>query len=328
MRQAAFWPHAWAVVAQGRTGPWFYSRRRTNRREFTRPGTTVISAREKVFTGILLTSAGYFLFTLQDAAIKLMVVGFSVWQILFFRSATVVALALAIGGRKAVRDTIHSPVLRAMFLRSFVILAAWLCYYTAARDLQLAELTTIYFAAPIIVTILSVWLLKEVVPPIRWIAVFTGFAGVFIACNPLAIGLSLPVLMVLAAAALWGFSIVLIRKIALGERTLVQLLLNNGFFLVIAGVPMAFVWQTPGLPELALLIGTGFCGGLAQFCLFEGMRKAEASVVAPFEYTSLAWSFALGWLIWNDVPRPGVVIGAVLIFSAGLMIILAERRRV
>ena len=289
--------------------------------------TAAISAREQVFAGILLTSAGYFLFSLQDAAIKLMVVGFSVWQILLFRSATIVALALAIGGRKVVTDAVRSPVLGAMFLRSFVILAAWLCYYTAARDLQLAELTTIYFAAPVIVTILSVWLLKEVVPPVRWVAVVTGFVGVAIACNPLAIGLSLPVVMVLAAAALWGFSIVLIRKIALGERTLVQLLLNNGFFLVIAGVPALFFWQAPSLPELALLVGTGVCGGLAQFCLFEGMRKAEASVVAPFEYTSLVWSFALGWLIWGDVPRPGVVIGAVLIVSAGLMIILAERRR-
>jgi drug/metabolite transporter (DMT)-like permease len=289
--------------------------------------TAAPSARETVFAGIFLTSVGYFLFSAQDAAVKLMVVGYSVWQILFFRSATVVTLVLAIGGRKAVRDAVHSPVLGAMFLRSFVILAAWLCYYTAARDLQLAELTTIYFAAPIVVTVLSVWLLKEAVPPIRWVAVVTGFVGVAVACNPLAIGLSAPVLMVLAAAGLWGLSVVLIRRIALGERTLVQLLLNNGFFLVVAGAPMLFAWETPGGTDLAMLIGTGVCGGLAQFCLFEGMRRAEASVVAPFEYTSLVWAFALGWLIWGDVPRPGVVIGAVLIVSAGLMIILAERRR-
>ncbi|APH71750.1 DMT family transporter [Aquibium oceanicum] len=289
--------------------------------------TIVSSARERVLTGILLTSVGYFLFSLQDASIKLMVVGFSVWQILFFRSATIVSLVLAIGGRKVVADTARSPVLGAMLLRSFVILSAWLCFYTAARDLQLAELTTIYFAAPVVVTLLSIWLLGEVVPPVRWVAVFTGFVGVFIACNPVRIGFSLPVILVLAAACLWALAIVLMRKIALGERTLVQLMLNNCFFLIIAGLPMIWFWQTPGAFDLALLVGTGAVGGMGQYALFEGMRRAEASVVASFEYTSLIWAFALGWLIWNDVPRIGVFAGAILIFAAGVIIILAERRR-
>ncbi len=289
--------------------------------------TIVSSARERVLTGILLTSVGYFLFSLQDASIKLMVVGFSVWQILFFRSATIVSLVLVIGGRKVVADTARSPVLGAMLLRSFVILSAWLCFYTAARDLQLAELTTIYFAAPVVVTLLSIWLLGEVVPPVRWVAVFTGFVGVFIACNPVRIGFSLPVILVLAAACLWALAIVLMRKIALGERTLVQLMLNNCFFLIIAGLPMIWFWQTPGAFDLALLVGTGAVGGMGQYALFEGMRRAEASVVASFEYTSLIWAFALGWLIWNDVPRIGVFAGAILIFAAGVIIILAERRR-
>ena len=289
--------------------------------------TIVSSARERVLTGILLTSVGYFLFSLQDASIKLMVVGFSVWQILFFRSATIVSLVLVIGGRKVVADTARSPVLGAMLLRSFVILSAWLCFYTAARDLQLAELTTIYFAAPVVVTLLSIWLLGEVVPPVRWVAVFTGFVGVFIACNPVRIGFSLPVILVLAAACLWALAIVLMRKIALGERTLVPLMLNNCFFLIIAGLPMIWFWQTPGAFDLALLVGTGAVGGMGQYALFEGMRRAEASVVASFEYTSLIWAFALGWLIWNDVPRIGVFAGAILIFAAGVIIILAERRR-
>ncbi len=288
---------------------------------------TATDARSRVLAGILLTSVGYFLFSLQDASIKLMVVGFSVWQILFFRSATIVSICLAVGGRKLAADTIRSPVLWPMLLRSFVILSAWLCFYSAARDLQLAELTTIYFAAPIVVTVLSVWILKEIVPPVRWIAVFTGFIGVFIACNPLRIGFSVPVMLVLAAACLWALAIVLMRKIALGERTLVQIMLNNGFFLVIAGIPMLFLWQTPATWDLVLLVGTGIIGGVAQYSLFEGMKRAEASVVASFEYTSLVWAFALGWLIWNDVPRVGVFAGAVLIFSAGLLIILAERRR-
>ena len=204
-----------------------------------------------------------------------------------------------------------------MFLRSFLILTAWLCYYTAARDLQLAELTTIYYAAPIIITVLSVFMLGEKVPLVRWAAVAIGFVGVFIACDPADLGLSLPVLLVLAAALLWGLSIVLLRKIAMQEKTIVQMILNNGFFLVTAGLPLLYLWTTPRCGEVALLVGAGALAGFAQFTLFEGMKRAPASVIAPFEYTALVWSFLLGYLIWGDVPRSGVFVGAALIVGAG-----------
>jgi drug/metabolite transporter (DMT)-like permease len=287
----------------------------------------ILDTRERVYAGIVLTSLAYFLFSVQDASIKLLVTGITVWQILFFRSATILAGCALIGGRKLFEESLRSPIVRPMLLRSFIILAAWLCYYTAAKDLQLAELTTIYFAAPIIVTVLSIFILGEDVPLARWIAVLVGFAGVFIACDPARLGLSLPVALVLAAAFLWALSIVLLRKIAMQERTLIQLVLNNGFFLVIAGIPLLYLWQTPGAGEWLLLAGVGLLGGLAQFALFEGMKRAPVSIIAPFEYTSLVWSFVLGYLIWGDIARREVFIGAALIFSAGIIIIATEHFR-
>ena len=267
----------------------------------------------------------YALFSSQDAAIKLLVEGISVWQVLFFRSAVILAGCGAAGGLDLFRQTV--PIVKPMLLRSFLILAAWLSYYTAAKHLQLAEMTTIYFAAPVIVTILSVFVLKEEVPLLRWAAVAIGFVGVFIACDPARLGISLPIALVLAAAFLWALSIVLLRKIALQERTLIQLVLNNAFFLVIAGVPMILFWKTPDFRDLALLLLVGFLGGVAQFTLFEGMKRAPASIIAPFEYTSLVWAFIFGYLIWQDVARPEVFVGAALIISAGLIIIGSEHFR-
>lgn len=201
--------------------------------------------RERVFAGIWLTTFAYFLFSTQDALIKLLVENFTVWQIMFFRSVTVLAGCMIFSGPKVLGDAARSPILAAMLGRSFLILAAWLCYYSAAKYLQLAELTTIYFAAPVIVTLLSIVILGEKVPLVRWIAVLIGFAGVFIACDPAEIGLSWPIVLVLAAAVLWAISIVLIRKLALRERTDVQVVLSNAFFLVVAAVPMVQMWQTP-----------------------------------------------------------------------------------
>lgn len=287
----------------------------------------VLESRERVLAGILFTAAAYFLFSAQDASIKLLVAGMTVWQIMFFRSVTVLAACGAIGGRTLFADTANSPIVRPMLVRSAFTLAAWLCYYNAARSLQLAELTTIYYAAPIIVTVLSVVMLGETVPLLRWAAVFVGFVGVFIACDPARLGFSVPVLLVLAAALLWGIAVVLLRKTAMQERTTIQLVLNNFYFLLFSAVPALIWWRMPDAPQLMLLMSVGALGGVAQYMLFEGMKRAPVSIVAPFEYTSLVWAFALGFAIWGDVPRTEVFTGAALIIGAGLLIVGNERFR-
>jgi drug/metabolite transporter (DMT)-like permease len=280
-----------------------------------------------VTSGILLTSFAYFLFSVQDASVKWLVAALPVWQILFVRSVVIFGLCLLIGGRPVMRSVRYSPVLKPLFLRNLLLLVAWLSYYTAARDLGLAELTTLYYASPIVMTILSVPILGEKVPAYRWIAVATGFVGVVIACGVAVKGLelSLPVYLALQAAIFWAVATVLLRKTALQERTQVQMTISSGFFILFTAFAMPFVWQPISAMDLALMAGTGVVAGIGQFALFEGMRRAPVSVLAPFEYSSLVWAFALGYLIWNDVPGSNVFAGAALIFSAGMIIIASER---
>ena len=280
-----------------------------------------------VSSGILLTSFAYFLFSVQDATVKWLVAGLPVWQILFVRSVTIFSLCLAFGGRPLLRSARHSPVLKPLFLRNILLLAAWLSYYTAARDLGLAELTTLYYASPVVMTILSVPILGEKVPAYRWLAVTVGFLGVVIACGVAMNGLrlSLPAYLALQAAVFWAVASVLLRKTALHERTPVQVTISSGFVLLVTALAMPFVWQPVAASELALMAGTGLIAGLGQFAMFEGMRRAPVSVLAPFEYSSLVWAFVLGYLIWSDVPGSNVFAGAVLIVSAGMIIIASER---
>ncbi len=280
-----------------------------------------------VLSGILLTIFSYFLFSLQDASVKWLVVGLPVFQILFVRSVTIFLLCVAVGHGAVVRKAIASPVLKPMFIRNLLLLAAWLSYYTAARDLGLAELTTLYYASPILITILAVPVLKEHVPPLRWLAVLVGFVGVMVACDPLGAGMTIntPVLLALQAAVFWAIGTVLLRKTALKEVTLVQMTLSSGFFILFTCVPMAIYWVPPRLADLGLMAGTGLIAGIAQYALFEGMRRAPVSVLAPFEYSSLVWAFMLGFAIWGDIPGAQVFAGAALIISAGMIIIAGER---
>nr|WP_244597447.1 EamA family transporter [Rhizobium hidalgonense] len=200
--------------------------------------------KNSVSLGILLTSAAYMAFTFHDAMIKILTSSIPVWQILFFRSLTILLGCLAFGRGKLVRQTMASPIIKPMIARSILLLSAWLSYYSAASHLQLAEVTTLYYAAPVVGTLLAWLILKEEVTPARWLAVGVGFVGVLIACNPIGLAISWPVYLALQAAVLWASAMVLLRKTSLHEKTTVQLAVSNVFFLIMTGVPSSI----PGAP--------------------------------------------------------------------------------
>jgi len=284
--------------------------------------------RDRVLTGMLLGVLAYFLFALHDATIKLLVGdAIPVWQVLAFRSAFIVAFCL-LGGRRAVLErAIATPIKPVLLGRAAITLVAWLCYYSAARTLPLANLLTLYFAAPLITTVLAVPLLRERVPAARWASVACGFAGVLVACDPGGVALSRATLLALTAATFWGYAVILMRQTALKESNLLLMLYTNGVFLVATALGCIFVgWQTPSWPQLFMLLAIGGIGALAQLALFEGMRHAAASVMATVEYSALVWAFVLGFAIWHDIPRTAVFVGAGMILTAGGMLVATERR--
>jgi drug/metabolite transporter (DMT)-like permease len=273
---------------------------------------------------IALAVAGYFLFSLQDAAVKWLVADHTVWEILFVRSLTITLLCLAIGRAPLTRQVLLSLNKGPLLLRGVVILAAWLCYYRAARDLQLAELVTIYFAAPLMVTALSVLLLKEQVRWQRWAATGVGFIGVVIACQPGGNVSAVPVLLTLLAALLWAYSNILVRRISAFETTMMQMLFSNAAFVLFCAVTLPWTWTGPSAQEIALMVVIGLAGAAGQYILLESFRLAPASLIAPFEYTSLLAAFFLSYQIWGDVPNLAVFLGAALIIASGALVIGAE----
>jgi drug/metabolite transporter (DMT)-like permease len=276
--------------------------------------------------GIGLGVLAYGMFSMHDATIKWLVAELPIWQVLFCRSLTIVIACLVIGREKLLARALATPLKSSLALRGAITLGGWLCYYTASRSLPLAQLLSLYFASPLAVTVLAGPLLGERVTRARWAAVLVGFGGIVMATDPLDVRLSLPTVLVLIAAALWGYGVVLMRRIARRESSMLQMLYTNGTFLLGTGVACAFVWQTPSWPQAALLLAIGVLGGLAQFSLFEGCRHAPASVMATVEYTALIWAFILGYVIWGDIPVPAVFIGAGLILLAGMLVVVAERR--
>lgn len=275
--------------------------------------------------GIGLGLLAYALFGVHDATIKWLVADVPVVQVVFIRSVAVFAACLAIGRRGLVERAVATPLKMPLLLRGLITLCAWVCYFTAARSLTLAQLLCLYFAAPLMVTVLASPLLGERVSGGRWAAVLVGFSGVLVATDPWGVPFSVATALVLLAATLWGYGVILMRQIARRESSLLQITYINAVFLVGSGIGCAFVWRPPTASQLALLAGVALFGGVGQFSLFESARRAPAAVLATVEYSSLLWAFVLGYLIWGDIPSASVFAGGGLILAAGLLLVTAER---
>jgi drug/metabolite transporter (DMT)-like permease len=283
-----------------------------------------------VIAGMLLGVGSYALFALNDATNKYLVTFLPVAQALFFRSLTITLGCLAVGRTQSVSTMIVSPVLKRMLFRAVITLVAWLCYFSAAPMLPFAQMMTLYFASPILTTLLAIPILGERVSAIRWISIFAGFTGVVVAADPR--GLlqgetpAWAIALVMIAAVLWAYAAILMRQIARHEGALVQMLLQNGFFLVVTAIWTAFHWVTPSPLELFLLVFIGVIGAGGQLLQFAAIRRAPVAVMAVVEYSGLIWAFSLGWLIFADEPSLAVWIGAAIILVAGMFLVAMEHR--
>ena len=268
----------------------------------------------------------YGLFALHDAVIKALVADLPAHQILFFRSAAILLACLAIGRRPLLERIAVTPWKQQLFWRGAINMTAWLCYYSAARSLPLGQLTCLYFAAPVMITLMARHFLKEQVTAARWLSVGIGFAGVLFASDPFGLRVSAATFLVLVAAALWGYGIILMRRIARQESSLLQMLAINLVFSTATGLACLWEWRAPTSLQFLGRVGVAAVGGLAQFLVYETARMIPASVMAPLEYTALPWAFLLGWWFWGDVPPAAVFAGAGLIVLAGFVLVRAERR--
>lgn len=283
-----------------------------------------------VIAGMALGVGAYALFALNDATNKYLVTYLPVAQALFFRSLTITLGCLAVGRGPAVQAMLASPVLKRMLFRAVITLVAWLCYFSAAPLLPFAQMMTLYFASPILTTLMAIPILGERVGRVRWASIVLGFAGVVVAADPrgLLVGQTplWAVGLVMAAALLWAHAAILMRQIARHESSLVQMLLQNGFFLVATGLWVAFHWQAPTPWQLVLLVAIGAIGAGGQLLQFAAIRRAPVAVMAVVEYSGLVWAFALGWLIFADHPPAAVYLGAAIILAAGVFLVAMEHR--
>ncbi len=281
----------------------------------------------KPLAGIALATAGYSCFAMQDALVKWLVATYEVPQILFMRSLVIVLVSGVLIRVRRHPSILKSPYRGTVVLRAALMLVAWMLFYNSARYLGLAELTTLYFSAPIITVFLSILVLKEAVGAGRWIACVGGFVGVAIAANPSHSPNLIPAAMCLVAGFCWAWSTILIRLVSRSESTLTQMFATSLIFGIACALSFPWIWKTPDATGWLLMISLGLIATLGQFLLYEGFRYASASTLAPIEYSGLLWAFVYGYLIWKEIPPANVFVGAFLIILSSFVLIFWEHRR-
>ena len=191
--------------------------------------------------------------------------------------------------------------------------------------LPIAEATVIGFVAPLFITALSVPILKESVDIHRWSAVAIGLVGVIIIIRPGGDLWHLASVMPLLGALFFALFQIITRLLAATERTHTTLFYTGLGGLAWSSLIVPFVWVTPSITHIFVFLSTGAMGAMAHLCMISAFDRAEASLLAPYNYTKLIWVSVLGYLIFNDVPSLDMWIGAIIIVSAGFYVLYREK---
>jgi drug/metabolite transporter (DMT)-like permease len=270
-----------------------------------------------------------FMFALMDTVMKLLSQRYPAIQVAALRSLTSLPLIIVYVGVKVGYGDIFKIRWPLHILRAVLGIAMLSFFAFGIRKLSLAEAYSIFFIAPAIITALSVWFLKEKVNVARWIAIGVGLCGVLVVLRPSGTGfLTIGGLAVLGAAAMYAVSAITVGILARTDRSeymvfWLMLMMSAG-----ASALAAPGWVAMSMKDAPLLLGLALSGFIGQLAITEAFAKGDASSVAPFEYTALAWAVGLDWLLWQTLPDGWTMAGAAIIIGSGMYLIRHEKTHV
>ncbi len=245
-------------------------------------------------------------------------------QVIFFRGFFGLVLYYFVIPKERLKDFYFTKRPMLHFSRCFFGLMALLSIFTALRNLPLATVVSISFAAPIFTTIFSIFFLSEKVGYFRWLAVFVGFVGIIIISEP---GLSsLNVYYIFPVIFVLGMSYVAISIRQLSSTEPVWLIsLYFSAAITLAGLfTIPYGWLMPNLTDLILLSLIGIFGGVANLWLSQSYKFSEVSLVTPLKYLALVFAIIFGYLIWNEIPTIKTLVGATLVIVSSIIIFRRE----
>jgi drug/metabolite transporter (DMT)-like permease len=229
--------------------------------------------------------------------------------------------------RGGTQGLVRTQRFNLQILRSILGLSSTLAFWWGLVFLSLADCVAIAFISPLLVTVLSAPFLGEKVGIHRWTAVFVGFSGAMIIIRP---GLGImhrAVVLPVIAALFWANYQIATRVLSRTDHALTTLFYTSAGALFFTSLAVWSVWMMPSLKQGLLLAWMGLLGTMGHFFLIKAYEISQASMLAPFSYTSIVWSTLLGFVLFGDFPDGWTIAGAVIIMASGFYIIQRERHQ-
>ena len=283
---------------------------------------------------VLLKVLSALLFAMMSVLVRYLGVRYPVGQVVFFRSAfAILPVVVIYAWRGELEAAVRTGRPFHHIGRGATAVGAMFCNFSALARIPVVDATAISFVSPLITVAMSAIFLKERVRIYRWSAVIAGFIGVLVMLAPnldidrstAAAGGAIGAALALSGAFFSAGSTIQTRNLTKSETTSSIVFYFSLICATIGLCTWPFGWIMPSWLELAALVIIGIFGGLAHILLTESYRHAPASLVAPFDYTSMLWALLLGFLVFGELPDVLVYVGAAVIAAAGLFVIWRER---
>jgi len=295
--------------------------------------------------GVGFLLLGMLIFSLQDVAVKWIGGDYPVLEIVTFRSLVALPLTLLFyrfeGGRGLPTTKRH----KLEYVRGLCYFLSYTTHFMGLAALPLAEIASIKFSAPLMITFLSVVMLGEKVGPRRWLALLVGFVGVLLIVRPGLDSFNMGSIFILISVLLYALAAMLTRKLQSTDSSATMSYFSSLVYLVatfalaplviaIGDFPdahpsIAFLfqsWAMPSLLDWVVMSGLGFIWAGGMYFLARAYSVALASVVAPFEYMALPIHITWGFILWHEVPTWMTLAGASLALLSGLYVLYREQR--
>ena len=276
-----------------------------------------------VIQATIISTVAMLLFSVVPPSVRLLSDTMSSWQIVFIRALLgVVGIGLYFiwsGVHKLKSRQIQVHVIRSTF--NFVGMVLW---FWALGHIELAKGIAIHFTMPLFIALLAAIFLKERIGPWRISAMLVGFGGVLVILRPGMIETGLPELAILGSAALYGGAVVFLKKVVESETPAAVTFYTNLFMAIGCLVPTIILWAPLTNADILPVMGLGVCGLFAPFLVAIALRKAEASLIAAYDFMRLPFTALFGFALFGEVPDEFVWLGAAIIFVSTYFIVRRE----
>ena len=293
--------------------------------------------------GIACVVSAITLFVLQDAVIKWLSGAYPLHEIILVRSASAIGVTLFVMRLEGGIHLLRTRRLGLLLTRSGLLVVANCAFYLALAAMTIAEATSIFFVAPLLITALSALVLREPVGPRRWAAVCIGLAGVIVMLRPGEGALQWVALLPIVAAGAYALMQTITRRLGTTERAstiafyaqagfiaasvAIGLVAGDGRFAPEDDASLAFLlraWTVPSIGDAALFLAIGVINGVGGYLMSQAYRISQPAAIAPFEYVALPMAVIWGVVFFGNWPDAITYVGMALICGSGLYVLHRE----